>query len=95
MVWLLFCVIDIYSKYAWVCSLKNKKGITIINAIQTILHESEGWKRNKLWKGKGGVLYNIKPCLQDNNIEIKLTYNERDLVVAERFVRTLKNKVDK
>ena len=30
------CVIDIYSKYAWVIHLKDKKGITITNAFQEI-----------------------------------------------------------
>ena len=34
------CVTDIYSKYAWVIPLKDKKGITITNAIQNILDES-------------------------------------------------------
>ena len=34
----LLCVIDIFSKYAWVIPLKNKNGIT--NAFQKILDES-------------------------------------------------------
>ena len=33
----LLCVIDIFSKYAWVVPLKDKKGITITNAFQKIL----------------------------------------------------------
>ena len=33
-------VIDIFSKYAWVIPLKDKKGITITNAVQKILYES-------------------------------------------------------
>ena len=33
----LVCVIDLFSKYAWVVPLKNKKGITIVNAFQSIL----------------------------------------------------------
>ena len=33
----LFCTIDIFSKYAWVVPLKDKKGITIVNAFQSIL----------------------------------------------------------
>ena len=33
----LLCVINIYSKYAWVIPLKYKKGITITNAFQKIL----------------------------------------------------------
>ena len=36
----LFCVIDIYSKYAWVVPLKDKNGITISNSFQKILDES-------------------------------------------------------
>ena len=33
----LMCVIDIFSKYAWVVPLKDKKGISIVNAFQKIL----------------------------------------------------------
>ena len=36
---LLFCVIDIFSKYAWVVPLKDKKGVSIVNAFQKILHK--------------------------------------------------------
>ena len=44
----LLCVIDIFSKYAWVVPLKDKKGITITNAFQKILKESDR-KPNKIW----------------------------------------------
>ena len=37
----LLCVIDIFSKYAWVVLLKDEKGISIVNAFQKILKESE------------------------------------------------------
>ena len=50
----LLCVTDTYSKYAWVIPLKDKKGITITNAFQKILKESnlrgaksEGWSQIK------------------------------------------------
>ena len=33
----LLCVIDIFSKYAWVVPLKDKKGVSIVNAFQSIL----------------------------------------------------------
>ena len=36
----LLCVIDIFSKYDWVVPLKDKKGISIVNAFQKILKES-------------------------------------------------------
>ena len=36
----LLCVIDLFSKYTWVCPLKDKKGVTITNAFQNILDSS-------------------------------------------------------
>ena len=32
----LLCAIDLFSKYAWVIPLKDKNGITFVNAIQSI-----------------------------------------------------------
>ena len=37
----LLCVIDIFSKYAWVVPLEDKKAASIINAFQKILKESD------------------------------------------------------
>ena len=48
----LLCVIDIYSKYAWVVPLKDKIGITITNAFQKYLDDS-GRKPNKILADKG------------------------------------------
>ena len=53
----LLCVIDIYSKYACVIPLKDKKGITITNAFQKFLKESNR-KPNKIWVDKGSEFYN-------------------------------------
>ena len=36
----LLCVIDIFSKYAWVVPLKDKKGVSIANAFQSIFKKS-------------------------------------------------------
>ena len=36
----LLCVIDIFSKYTWIVPLKEKKYITITNAFQKFLDES-------------------------------------------------------
>ena len=48
----LLCVIDILSKYAWVVSLKDKKGVSIVDALQQILNDSAR-KANKIWVYKG------------------------------------------
>ena len=52
------CVIDIFCKYALVVPLKDKKGITITNAFQKILKESNRCKPNKTWVDKGSEFYN-------------------------------------
>ena len=43
----LLCAIDLFSKYAWSFSLKDKRGITVVNAFQKII--SKGRKSNKIW----------------------------------------------
>ena len=53
----LLCVIDIYSKYAWVVPSKLKKGTSIVNAFQKKLKESDR-KPNKIWVDKGSKFYN-------------------------------------
>ena len=54
----LLCVIDIFSKCSWVVPLKYKNGITITNAFQRILKESNRRKPNKIWVDKGSEFYN-------------------------------------
>ena len=90
----LLCVIDIYSKYAWVIPLKDKKGIKITNAFQTVLKESNR-KSNKIWVDKGSEFYNrsMKSWLEKNDIEMYSTHNEGKSVITERIIRTLKNKI--
>ena len=53
----LFCVIDVLSKYVWVVSLKDKKGVTIVNAFQKKLDDSAR-KPSKIWVDKGSEFYN-------------------------------------
>ena len=54
-------------------------------------------KPNKIWVDQGSEFYNqsFKYFLKINNIEMYSTFNEGKSVVAERFIRTLKNKIFK
>ena len=85
-------IIDIFSKYAWVVPLKDKKGKSIANAFQSILKKSSR-KPNKS-KAVSFITILFKKCLQDN-IVLYSTHNGEKTVVAERFMRTLKNKIYK
>ena len=84
----LLCVIDIFSKYAWVIPLKDKKGISIVNGFQKIINDSKR-KPNKIWVEKGSEFCNnsFKKWLQDNDITMYSTNNVAKSVVAERFIR--------
>ena len=93
----LLCAIDLLSKYAWVVHLKDKKGATITNAFQKILNSSKR-KPNKIRVvDQGSEFYNnsFKKWLKYNDISMYSTYNEGKSIVAERFIRTLKNKIYK
>ena len=83
----LLCVIGFFSKYAFVVPLKDKKGISIVNAFQSILDKSKR-KPNKIWVEKGSEFYNTSFVMYSTN-------NEGKSVVAERFIRTLKSKIYK
>ena len=48
---------DTFSKYVWFVSLKNKKGMSIVNAFQKVLNKS-GRKPTKIWVDKGSQFYN-------------------------------------
>ena len=72
----LLCVIDIFSKYAWVARLKDKKGTAVTNAFQKLLDKSR-CKRNKIWLDKVSEFCNksMKLWLEKNVIEIYSTHD--------------------
>ena len=89
---LLTCI-DIFSKYAWVVPLKDKKGATLVTAFQTIL--KEGRKPYKLQSDKGGEFLNksFQKLLKDEEITFFTTQNETKASVVERFNQTLKQRM--
>ena len=69
----LLCVIDIFSKYARIIPLKDKKGVTTIDAFQKILDDSDR-RPNKIWLYKGSEFYMI--LMENNDIEMYSIDNE-------------------
>ena len=76
--------------------MKDKKGVSIVNAFQKILKKSER-KPNKILIDKGNKFYNssFKKRLKGNDIEMYSIHNEGKPVVAEKFIKTLKTKIYK
>ena len=80
----LLCVIDIFSKYAWVIPIKDKKSISIVSAFQKIIDDPKR-KPNKIWVDKGSAFYNssFKKWLQGNDITMHSTNNEGKLLLND------------
>ena len=81
----LLCVIGIFSKYAWVVPLADRKNIAITNAFQKLIDEADR-KPNKIWIDQGSLFYNrsLKSWLHDNGIEsIKHTRKEDLLLLRD------------
>ena len=53
----LLCAIDIFSKYAWVVPINDKKGVNMVNVFQKLLDSSKR-KPNKMWVDQGNEFYN-------------------------------------
>ena len=81
-------MIDIFVKYAWVVPSKDKKGVTIVNAFQSILNDKKR-KLNKICVDKGSEFYDrsINSWLEENDIEVHSTHNEEIFVVTEKILK--------
>ena len=92
----LLCVIDVFTKYIWVVLLKYKKSVTITNPFDSIFKKCDT-KLDKVRTNQGSEFYNksFKKMSQDNDIKMYSTFSEGKSVVAEKFIRTLKNKIYK
>ena len=86
---LLTCI-DVFSKFAWVVSLKNKTGESLVNGFQSIL--DTGRSPEKLQTDKGTEFHNrnFQSFLKEKNIHFFTTNSELKASVVERFNHTLR-----
>ena len=89
-------LIYVCTKYARVKPLKDKKGKTVLHGLTVIVSESKH-NPNKLWVNQGRESYDspMQKWLDNNDISMYLTYNEGKTAVDERFIKTLKGKINK
>ena len=88
-------LIDVFSKYAWAKPLKNKSGISVARMLEDIFVTNKR-SPNKLWTDRGTEFYNanVKKVLKAHNVQLYSTFNEPKSMVAERFIRTLRGKIE-
>ena len=86
-------VLDVFSRYAWTRPLKNKTGKEVANALDDIFRQ-DGRKPRKLWTDRGTEFYNTAVAHVLKDIELYSTHNEPKAAIAERFIRTLREKIE-
>lgn len=85
-------VIDVFSKKGWAVSIKNKKGITVLEAIKQVLEKN---MPQRIHADQGLEFFNkdCKSYLKKHGIELYFTNSEMKAAIVERFNRTIKDKM--
>ena len=89
----LLCAIDLFSKYVWVVPLKIKEGLVLLMHFKKYSQKEKNQIKHGFIKVVNFCNNSFKDFLKINNIEMYSTYNEGKPVVAERVIRTQKNKI--
>jgi len=89
-------VIDCLSRRAFVHPLKDKSGLTVVEAFRHVMRPLKGVKF--LQTDSGTEFYNqhVSAFLLKNNVKHYSTHNtEIKAAIAERFIRTLRSKISR
>lgn len=89
----LLCVIDLFTKYAWVKPLTKEKAKAVLDGFISFISNLNQINYG-LMKEDNFIITLCKKWLGDNDVLMYLTYNESNSVVAERFIGTLKSKTN-
>jgi len=81
-------VIDVFSKYGWILPLEDKTGVSVVKALKESFKQR---KPEKLWTDKGKEFYTKH--VNELGVELYSTENEDKSSVAERWNRTMKEKM--
>ncbi|XP_072017156.1 SCAN domain-containing protein 3-like [Amphiura filiformis] len=86
--------IDVFSKFAWARSLKDKKGPTVAAALKNIFEEGRQPTQLQSDKGKEFLNKDVQKLFKDKNIHFFTTQNpDTKAAIVERFNRTLKDRI--
>jgi hypothetical protein len=87
----ILAVIDVFSKFGWMRTLKNKTGVEVAHALSDII-TSSGRKPKQVWCDKGTEFYNkhVKKL-----VDLISSQNEEKSSVVERWNSTMKNRMFK
>ena len=90
----LLCIIDVFSKYAWVVPIKDKTGKTLVIAFKSVLKSGRSPKSLQTDKGTEFKNKEFQNFLKTKKIHFFTTENpETKASIVERFQRTLKTRM--
>ena len=69
----MLCIVDVFSKFAWAVSLKDKTAETVLSAVQGVVKKIKKTPK-KFWVDQGSEFYNKKfqAWIKDKNITMLL-----------------------
>lgn len=88
-------IIDFLSKYLWVHPMKNKKPYSIIEGFKNIFDKGRICKILITDAGKEFENKYFKKFLSNNSVKLYIMRNEVKCAIAERVIRTLKEKLER
>ena len=89
-------VLDIFSRYAWAYPLVNKTGKEVKKGLKHIFRADGGRTPVRIWCDDGKEFFNttVQSFLDKKGITLYSTFNEPKAAIAERFIRTLRRKME-
>lgn len=90
--YMLTCI-DVFSKYAWARVLKNKSGLEVTKAFNSILEEGRVPQKLQTDQGKEFFNKHFQDVMKKHDINHFATATDLKASVVERFIRTLKSRL--
>ena len=87
-------VVDVFSRFAWARPLKLKNAHTTCAALESIF--SKGESCDRFWSDRGDEFFNknVQKLFKEKKVSIYSTQNEPKAMIAERFIRTLRRRIE-
>ena len=89
----LLCIVDVFTRFAWVIPLKNKSEKDVLDGFKKAVKDNKNVYPTYIWSDQGKEFKNksmTKWC-SDNDIKQYSTYGNSKSSIVERFNRTMKN----
>ena len=93
----LLCVIDVFSKRAWVIPLQSKQSSVVLNGLKKLFSMTDA-RPQKIQTDRGGEFTAriIQQYLESLSIKFFTTFNEETKAsISERFIRTIMSKISR